>query len=135
MKKYTARYTREGSEWVVLFDQVELSTYARTLAAARKHARQALALHLDTTADRLDQIATITDVITGDGEVAAQALAAREKADQAARAATEQTKAAVARLRSAGWSLADVAAVLGITPQAVSKLDRERRDHPTPIAA
>jgi hypothetical protein len=134
MKKiYTARYSREDDDWVVLFDQVELSTFARTLATAHKYARQALALHLGTTADRLDQVATIVDMITGEGEVAAQAVAAREQADQAARVAAERTKAAVARLRRAGWSLSDIATALRITPQAVSKLDRERRS--TPVAA
>lgn len=135
MKKYTARYAREAGEWVVLFDQVELSTFGRTLAAARKHARQALALHLDTTTERLDRVATIVDVIAGEGEIAAQAVAAREQADQAARAATEQTRAAVNRLRAAGWSLADVAMVLHISPQAVSKLGRERPGRPTSLAA
>jgi DNA-directed RNA polymerase specialized sigma24 family protein len=128
MKTYTARYTREGNEWVVLYDEVELSTFGRSLPAARRHARQALAVYLDTTVERLGGVAVVVDVIP-DARVypIAHAIDQRRRAEEAAAEAAEATRAAVRQLRARGWSLADVADVLDVSPQAVSKLERTNR--------
>lgn len=128
MQTYTALYTREGKEWVVLFEEVELSTFGRSLPAARRHARQALAAHLDTTLEGLDRSVTVVDIVPdAQSPPVAQAIEKRRHAEEAAAAAAESTRAAVRQLRARGWSLADVADVLHVTPQAISKLDRSNQ--------
>src|SRR3990172_6136108 len=47
MKTYHATYTREGPYWVVQFQEPDISTFGRTLAAAREHARDGLAAYLE----------------------------------------------------------------------------------------
>lgn len=97
--------------------------------------RQALAVRLDTTAARLPRVAEVVDIVTGpEAALAAQVVTAREEAERAATTASDWTRRAVRRLREAGWSLADVADILRITPQAVSKLDRSQRSSPSRAA-
>lgn len=126
VKTYTARYVREAGAWVVTFDEVELSTYGRTLAAARRHARDALALVLELEVDQLAARVNLVDVVPDASGAVADAVTLRREAEHATAAASAATRAAVANLRGQGWSLADVADVLDISPQAVSKLERTR---------
>lgn len=126
MQTYTAHYTREGSAWVVLFDEIELSTFGRTIAVARRNAREALAVFLGTTPQRLK--AHIDDQIDDPAaQQAEEVVRDRERAEEISARVAAETGKIVRALRRKGWSQTDIAEILRITPQAVSsRINRTR---------
>lgn len=96
-------------------------TQSRTLATAEKAVRSFLAM--DDIADADTAEVVITPEL--DGNLASEAEAAREATRRAERArddAAAQTRKVAHDLKAAGMSGADVAVVLGVSPQRVSQL-------------
>jgi len=97
-------------------------TQARTLMSAEDMVREYIALDLDIDdPDSFD--VQITPEL--DGNLVTEAEAARQAvrdAEKAQRAAGAQSRAIARRLKAAGLSGADIAAVLGVSTQRVSQL-------------
>ncbi|MGQ0575999.1 MAG: hypothetical protein ACT4RN_17590 [Pseudonocardia sp.] len=96
-------------------------TQSRSLAGAEVMVRDYLALDHDADPDSF-VVQVRADL---DDDLVARVTAAREatqRAEQAQRDAAEQTRAVARALRDAGLSGADIAAVLGVSPQRVSQL-------------
>lgn len=106
--------------WELHIDGVGV-TQSRTLATAEKTVRSYLAMDDAPDADTADVV--ITPEL--DGNLASEAEAAREatrRAEQARDDAAAQTRKIARELKAAGMSGADVAVVLGVSPQRVSQL-------------
>lgn len=123
MATYTADYRHDGRYWVAHYREVELSTYSRSLPAAKHAAREALALLLDV--DDLDAAAVTVDdhvVIEGvDGADLARLRKDRETMDDLARSVAARTRVYANLLGDRGLSTRDVAEVLGVSAQRVSQ--------------
>jgi predicted XRE-type DNA-binding protein len=121
MKSYTVHAKRWAHGWELHIDG-EGVTQARLLAAAERQVRDYLSLLHDLDDDaafEVDIIPELGGAIARDVQKARQAvadLASRQ------RETAEMSRAAVQKLRKAGLSGAEIAAVLGVTPQRVSQL-------------
>ncbi len=123
-QSFTAVARRNGRVWWVQCDQYPsaFSSVAR-LADAAAHQREAVAFVSGLPADEIE-VAVRPELPSELATAVEDARTAAEAADAARRDAAARSRAAVARLRSAGLSGADVAAVLGVSPQRVSQLSR-----------
>jgi len=114
----TARRWAHG--WELHIDGVGV-TQSRTLASAERMARDYLAMDLGGDPD--DYSVVVTPEL--DGNLATEAEAARDavrKAERAQRDAAARSREIARRLKDAGLSGADIAAVLKVSTQRVSQL-------------
>jgi hypothetical protein len=120
---YQVRAKRWAHGWELHIEGAGV-TQAHTLRDAERMARDYIAL--DTGADPDSFAVEITPEIGGElGERTAAARQAVADAEEARRAAAAQSRVAARRLREAGLSGRDIAAVLHVTPQRVSQLLKE----------
>ena len=125
-RRYRVRVSREGSAW--LADVPELDgahTFARSLTGLDRAVREVIVLADDLPDEAMPDLVLEWDYRTGDPEVdaaAAEVRALRSQADRLAAAATTRTAQAATELVQHGFSVRDVAVVLGISPQRVSQL-------------
>ena len=127
MQRYEARYTHDGRGWIVQFVDPDLSTFGRTLAAAKRHARSLLEVHLEVD-DLAAAGAEIEDDVRLPPSVHAdiQELGRRRLAsDTLRRQVADETRRAAAALRQAGLSTRDVGEILGISAARAAQIDRE----------
>lgn len=123
---YQVTVTREGDAW--LADVAELEgahTYARTLPALDRAVREVVVMATDRPDEDMPALRLAYDYRTGDPDIdvtATEIRILREQADQLAATATARTGTAAALLVNRGFSVRDVAAILGISPQRVSQL-------------
>ena len=61
--RHRAVYRFDGRDWIVLFPDLGISTFGRTLAAARRHARSAPRGFLEVD-DRAIAIVQVEDAVT-----------------------------------------------------------------------
>jgi hypothetical protein len=118
--KYQVTARRWAHGWELHIDGVGV-TQSRTLASADRMARDYLAMDLGGSPE--DYNVVVTPEL--DGNLATEAEAARDavrKAEQAQRDAAVQSRAIARRLKAAGFSGADIAAVLRVSAQRVSQL-------------
>ena len=124
MTWYTARYERERGAWSVSFAEVDVATWARTLDQARRHAREALAVTLGH--DSVDAMTgagvEVTDVVAGLPDDVAELAATRADLERRLATIRERTDDAARRLAASGWSLRDIAGLLGVSYQRVGQL-------------
>lgn len=122
---YNVRATRSGRYWALEIEGLGV-TQSRSLGRdADNMIRDYVSLLTDVDEDSVEYTLT-TEVGNGlDAEAAAARKAARE-ADEAVRKAAARNRAAAKHLCAAGLTGRDTAAVLGITPQRVSQLLRDR---------
>ena len=112
-------------QWTADIDGLPVHTWARTLAKVKRHAHEALALHLDVPVETLaGRIEFSRPELPG---VVVQALDAAESARSAADGAAAQAtaaRAAAARalVRDAHLSMRDAAEILGLSHQRVQQL-------------
>ena len=127
MQTYVAKYEYDGRTWVVRFEEPDISTFGRSLRAAKRYAREALAAHLEVddlvnagvdVADRVSLPAAAGTEVERLARMRAQADALR------AEVATETRRAARA-LRKSGLSTRDAGEVLGISAARVAQIERE----------
>ncbi len=127
MGRYTARYTHDGHGWIVQFTDPDISTFGRTLAVAKAHARSLLAVYLEVAdldaADvRIEDDVRLPSAVQG--EIEALALR-RVRADALRGEVAADTRRAAADLRKAGLSTRDVGEILGISGARVTQIERE----------
>jgi len=123
---YVAEYRWDGRAWIVQFRDSDIATFGRTLVAAKRYARSALAVHLE-----LDDLEAAGALITDDVRLP-QALkdTVDDLVDQRSRAETLRTdvaattRRAAAELRRLGLSTRDVGEILGISGARVAQIDR-----------
>ena len=125
--QYVATYTREDRAWIVLFHDPNIATHGRTLAAAKRYARSALAVHLE-----VDDLSTagieVIDDVRLPAAIAAEVGRLVERRSTVESLRTEvarSTRRAAADLRRLGFSTRDVGEILGISGARVAQIDRE----------
>ena len=127
METITARYHYDGRAWVVSFDDLELSTWGRTLTKARQYAREALAVALDyDSVEHFESALAVEDRYDIDEDFAR--LSEERRHLEQWRADLEQRTADAARLLvDKGLSTRDTATILGVSHARVHQLlGRER---------
>lgn len=128
-RKYVARYTREDWAWIVQFREPDISTFGRSLATAKRHARSALAafLEIDDLAkagvEVIDEVRLPADIAGGVERLAAE----RSKVEAMRAGLVAETRRTAAELRRRGFSTRDVGEILGVTGTRVAQLEREAR--------
>jgi len=123
---YMAEYRWDGRAWIVQFRDPDIATFGRTLVAAKRFARSALAVHLE-----LDDLETLGIAVVDDVRLPPTLKdTVDDLADQRSRAETLRTEVAVttrraaAELRRLGLSTRDVGEILGISGARVAQIDR-----------
>ena len=120
MTEYQVTARRWAHGWELHINGVGV-TQSRTLASAERMARDYLAM--DLGGDPQDYTVVVTPEL--DGDLATEAEAARDavrEAERAQRDAASQSRDIARRLKEAGLSGADIAAVLRVSAQRVSQL-------------
>ena len=125
--RYVATYTHDDRAWIVQFHEPDIATFGRTLAAAKRYARSALAVHLEVTDLTAAGIEVVDDVrLPTEISDEIKALVDRRSKAEALRAeVAEATRRAAADLRRMGLSTRDVGEILGISGARVAQIDRE----------
>lgn len=125
--RYVAAYVHDDRAWIVQFREPNIATFGRTLAAAKRHARSALAVHLEV--DELDTAgAQVIDDVRLPTEIEAEIhrLAERRSTAETLRAeVADATRRTASELRRLGLSTRDVGEILGISGARVAQIDRE----------
>lgn len=127
---YRVVVTREDEVW--LADVPELDgahTYSRTLAGLDRAVREVIVLAADRPDDDIPQLRLDYEYRTGDSDIdttAAEVRTLRAQADQLAAAVSSRTGTTAATLVARGFSVRDIAAILGVSPQRVSQLTHRK---------
>ena len=128
---YVARYTYDGQNWIVQFDDPDISTYARTLEKAMHAAREALAVTLDfESVEELVQAVSLEDRIhadTVDEDELVELRRVREQIEQQLDIVTMKTCQIAEQLVKSGWSYRDTGTAVGVSHQRVAQLVKERQ--------
>lgn len=119
---YNVTATRWEHGWELDIEGVGV-TQSHTLADAERMVRDYLALDLDAPPESFD--VTITPDVPGATEVADLRRRISDLVDEQRKIAA-RSRSIAHRLRKAGLNGADTAAVLGVSPQRVSQLLKER---------
>ena len=121
--------TREGDNWLAEVEGLEggAHTYGRNLPALDRAVREIIVLGADLDDDQVDRVEIAYEYRTGDASVDSAAADLRVRRADVALAVASLAEDTTVRARSlvgAGWSVRDVAALLGISPQRVSQLSQ-----------
>lgn len=113
---------RDGSWWAIRVPELRgVYSQARRLADVEAMARDATALMLDVPPDTFG--ISVEPVLDTDlARLVDQARGDRLEAERAAQRASEQLRAAVDRLVSAGLTVRDIAHLLGLSHQRVAQV-------------
>ena len=123
--------TREDGSWVAQVAveangvREDAVTWARNLPALDRYVREVIALGADLPDDQMDALQIAYEYRTGDVAVDAAAADLRARRGALAEATTTLTQDTAKHARALvdrGWSVRDVAALLGISPQRVSQV-------------
>jgi predicted RNase H-like HicB family nuclease len=127
MIAYNGDFHREGDVWVgEVREAPQAHTYGRTLAKAREHLLEALALVLDVDQSSVDIVVNV-QLEDGIAHLVEVATAARQRAEESAEESRRATEAAaLALVRDAKLSRRDAAAALGLSFQRVDQLVKAR---------
>ncbi|HVF04575.1 MAG TPA: hypothetical protein VNA20_07035 [Frankiaceae bacterium] len=124
MTTYLARYERERGAWTVSFADPDVATWARTLEQARRHAREALAVTLGY--DSVDAMSAagveVVDEVAGLPDDVAELAATRIDLERRLATVRERSDDAARNLAARGWSLRDIAGLLGVSYQRVGQV-------------
>jgi predicted RNase H-like HicB family nuclease len=125
--QYVATYTHDDRAWIVRFHDPDIATFGRTLAAAKRYARSALAVHLEIDDLSLAGIEVIDDVRLPAGVAGevGRLLEQRSTVENLRTDVARSTRRAAADLRRLGFSTRDVGEILGISGARVAQMDRE----------
>lgn len=126
---YTAHVTREDGNWLASVDGLPgAHTHARTLATLDRYVREVIALMADLPDETMPGLDVSYRYDVTDVAVSESALVAQRRRDLAAAGhrLADETHASITRLLDAGYSVRDVAVLVGLTPGRVSQLARRR---------
>jgi predicted RNase H-like HicB family nuclease len=112
---------KDGRWTVELDEEPRVHTWGKTVDQALRRVREAAALWFQTDEDAIELVPRPV-LPKATGQTIEQARRAREQARQADRAAVEQTRKAASLLADRGWSMRDIAAILGVSHQRVHQL-------------
>jgi hypothetical protein len=128
--KLHASYHYDGRAWVVDFDDGALSTWGRTLASARRHAREALAVALDfdSVEDLEERYVVVDHLVDLPEEITS--LAGERAQIEHERTWLEARTVDAAKQLVTKWELStrDAAMVLGISHARVHQLTSSPSD-------
>ena len=126
--EHVATYEFDGRAWIVQFHDLDIATFGRTLAAAKRYARSALAVHLEVAS--LDEAGVrVVDDVRLPAEIGAEIRGLSEQRSRAETLRAEvgsATRAGAADVRRLGLSTRDVGAILGISGARVVQIEREQ---------
>lgn len=118
--------TREDGMWLADVPGLEgAHTYARSLPSLDQAVREVIVLAADLPDEAMPRLVLDYRYETGDPELDATALEVRRlrrQADELAAEVAARTGQAAVELVARGFSVRDVASLLGISPQRVSQL-------------
>jgi hypothetical protein len=127
MRTYVAHYEHDGRAWVVRFQEPDISTFGRSLRAAKRYARELLAAFLEV--DDLETAGVeVVDQVSLPATVGAEVerLAhMRAQADALRTEVAAETRRAAAALRKSGLSTRDAGEILGISSARIAQIARE----------
>jgi hypothetical protein len=125
--RYVATETHDERAWIVQFHDPDIATFGRTLAAAKKYARSALAVHLEVDDLAAAGIEVIDDVRipSSVADEVDRLVGERSRLDSMRSDLARSTRRAAADLRKLGFSTRDVGEILGISGSRVAQMDRE----------
>jgi predicted RNase H-like HicB family nuclease len=121
VKTYIASCQRSGNWWSISVPEIKgLHSQARRLDQVEDMARDAIALMLDVPAESF-----AVEVRPELPPAAARAVEARRAAKDAAKEAEEGTTQAVRELLDDGFTVRDIGAMLGLSPQRISQITHQ----------
>lgn len=124
--RYGVVVTRERDAWLADVPSIDgAHTWARDLSKLDGYVREAIALALDLPEGAEASLFLDYEFRTGDADVDAEAAAlraARAEYDRLGRDIGERTKTMASRLAKAGWSVRDIAGLVGVSFQRVSQI-------------
>ncbi len=125
--QYVATYTHDERAWIVQFRDPDIATFGRTLTAAKRYARSALAVHLEVDDLIGAGIEVVDDVRIPPAisEEVGRLVEQRSKVEILRSELARATRQASADLRRLGFSTRDVGEILGISGARVAQIDRE----------
>ena len=125
--QYVATYTHDDRAWIVQFRDPDIATFGRTLAAAKRYARSALAVHLEVDDLAARGIEVVDDVRlpAAISDEIGRLVEERSTVDKLRADVARSTRRAAADLRRLGFSTRDVGEILGISGARVAQMDRE----------
>lgn len=129
MARYRVTYSREGPHWVAQVEDPDISTYGRNLAAAKAHAREAIATYLevDRVADAdFDEEVRLKDEFH---QAISDLVAKRRIVEELEGEVADQTREFALRLVQHGFSTRDAGEILGISHQRVAQVVEHSRAH------
>lgn len=128
-RRFVAEYQWDDRAWIVQFRDPDIATFGRTLAAAKRFARSALAVHLEIDDLEAAGIEVVDDVrlptILMDS--VRHLTAQRSVADALRAEVAATTRRTASQLRELGLSTRDVGEILGISGARVAQIDRDPR--------
>ena len=131
MTTYTAICRRAGNWWAISVPEFKgVHTQARRLDQVAAMTRDAIALMLDI--DPASVEVTVRPELPG---VVTLAIDSRNAAREADKAAEQATATAVRSLIRGGYTVRDVGALLGLSPQRISQIASRQTDSAGPAAA
>jgi predicted RNase H-like HicB family nuclease len=125
MSVHRAVYEFDGRAWVVVFPDLGIATFGRTLAAAKGHARSALRVYLEVGDLAEGGVSVEDEVRLPGGANLGDVLDLRRDINDLRRRVASETRRATKELRDAGLSTRDVGDILGISSARVAQIERE----------
>ena len=126
-RRYVATYSHDDRAWIVQFHDPDIATFGRTLAAAKRYARSALAVHLevDDLGDAGIEVVDDVRVPPAVSDEVGRLVEQRSRVDVLRSELARSTRQASADLRKLGFSTRDVGEILGISGSRVAQMDRD----------
>ena len=127
--RYTATYRFDGRGWICQFVDPDIATFGRTLASARAHARNLLAVYLEVGDLAASGIEIAEEIQLPPGiDIEIGALKRRRaEAERLREEVAIATREAAIRLRAAGLSTRDVGELIGVSGARVGQLENPHR--------
>jgi predicted RNase H-like HicB family nuclease len=123
---YTVTCRRVGGWWAISVTELKgVHSQTHRLDQVEAMAREAIALMLDVAPDSFD--IDVVPQVPAPVTRAVKARASAQAAEQAAEAATQQ---AVQTLLGNGYTVRDVGALLGLSPQRISQISARAQQRP-----
>ena len=124
METFNATARRQGKWWVIEIPELGQTSQARTVAEVQEMATDLAAVIRDVDPSEV-QVNVSVDTPELPEATWRQAREKTHQAQQLTREAAAASREVVTSLRSSGYTLRDIAAILGISHQRVSQLTSE----------